>query len=517
MKASISGRALRDSLLAKLANPPTSNREASQIEALAAPRNRELLIAISKFSPRSIGELSAIVVRQQPNVSRSLAALSRAGLVDLVPDGRATVPTLTVTGSRRANELAGEADLSDLAPLEGSEDERIKPILKIDLSLRPGDLQSDEVLGQLTLFDKHKTKKDLDLNEVSTRLLNNWWRVFYRLDDPFRLCALEVVDREEEKAGSLFIKALGAHVDLYVHTAPGIEVENIRLKTEFSEKSARDLLLDRLVRPVAAYLEKGRNFDRPIHSLLRRLEDVLSYEGEVIFAKTAGALGLSPHEVTPEQTEAIKRLIVMLPDESSRLDFASSTIVENFEDSMNWVKCELKNHRQTNRFEGIKRYKYTATLQHKPAWRIGKTCAEQLRDRLGMGSDRPIGGVEGLKKIFGGDQFQPSEARSEILRGFRGEPEGIPVFVLQDMGPSGTAFLLARAIGDYLAYDNREAPISELRTDRQAMGRAFAAELLAPSDGVIQMIEEEGKTRMAVAHHYGVDIPVIAYQYANHA
>jgi hypothetical protein len=124
--------------------------------------------------------------------------------------------------------------------------------------------------------------------------------------------------------------------------------------------------------------------------------------------------------------------------------------------------------------------------------------------------------LPGLEKFFGAAGFQASAMADDPLRGFRGQADHDPVIVVRESGPAGTAFLLARAVGDYLGYDDAEAPISELRTDRQAMGRAFAAELLAPADGVIHMIDQEGQTKLAVARHYGVDLPVVSYQYANH-
>jgi Zn-dependent peptidase ImmA (M78 family) len=74
---------------------------------------------------------------------------------------------------------------------------------------------------------------------------------------------------------------------------------------------------------------------------------------------------------------------------------------------------------------------------------------------------------------------------------------------------------VARAIGDYLVFGSREAPIADLYTDRQAVGRAFAAEFLAPARGVIHMIEDEQQPMVTVADHYGVDLEVVSRQYRN--
>jgi hypothetical protein len=42
---------------------------------------------------------------------------------------------------------------------------------------------------------------------------------------------------------------------------------------------------------------------------------------------------------------------------------------------------------------------------------------------------------------------------------------------------------MARAIGDYLVFGSREASIVDIYSDRQAVGRAFAAEFMAPAEG----------------------------------
>ncbi|WP_165843924.1 ArsR family transcriptional regulator [Phenylobacterium kunshanense] len=511
----ISGDNLRASLLNRLAGPRAMNREAERIEVLAGARTRELLVAIAQFRPRSISELSAIVERHQPNVSRGLNALVRTGLVTLEADGRASVPTPTEDGLRKAAELAESVDLSDFAPPEENEDDKVTRLLKIETSTRPGDLQTDAVLGRLVLFGQHRSDEGVDLNELSVRLLKNWWRIFCRYDDPFRLCTLTIRANEETRAGPLLLKALGSHMQLYVRRSESIDPADNLFSTDLSERSAEEILLDRVVRPVAAYLERGRRFDRPIHSLLSRLEDVMSSKRERAFARTAGGLGLSLHDMSDACADAITRLIDALPDESARLEFASSTLPEAFEENLAWAHGELKARQETNRFDGLRGWKTRLKVRREWGWPAGKARAEELRRLLKLGDDQAIGGVEGLCRRFGAEDFTASAMSDDPLRGYRGRKNEAPVMVVRESGHAGTAFLLARAIGDYLAYDDREAPISELFTDRQAMGRAFAAELLAPAEGVINMIQE-GQTQMAVARHYGVDLPVVRHQYSNH-
>src|SRR5467141_922006 len=106
MTRRISGTELRDRLLSRTKLPPEPNAtEETRIQALSSSGNRELLEIIATKQPRSIGELAMLAGRLQPNVSRSLTALARAGLLTVIADGRASVPTLTPEGRQRAEAL----------------------------------------------------------------------------------------------------------------------------------------------------------------------------------------------------------------------------------------------------------------------------------------------------------------------------------------------------------------------------------------------------------------------------
>ena len=67
-----------------------------RIEALSSAGNRELLEIIATRGPRSISELATLAKRLQPNVSRSINALARAGLLTAEIQGRYYRPMLDV-------------------------------------------------------------------------------------------------------------------------------------------------------------------------------------------------------------------------------------------------------------------------------------------------------------------------------------------------------------------------------------------------------------------------------------
>lgn len=62
---------------------PPSHKPEQVLRALT-PENCRLVALIHRYRPQSITELCRLAARPQPNVSRSLAALERAGIVSMV-------------------------------------------------------------------------------------------------------------------------------------------------------------------------------------------------------------------------------------------------------------------------------------------------------------------------------------------------------------------------------------------------------------------------------------------------
>ncbi len=77
-------------------------------------------------------------------------------------------------------------------------------------------------------------------------------------------------------------------------------------------------------------------------------------------------------------------------------------------------------------------------------------------------------------------------------------------------------FAFARAVGDAACFPEPQlAPITELRSAyRQAAGRAFAAEFLAPSDE-IEAMRADKRDIVTIANEFAVSQQVIEHQIAN--
>ena len=80
----------------------------------------------------------------------------------------------------------------------------------------------------------------------------------------------------------------------------------------------------------------------------------------------------------------------------------------------------------------------------------------------------------------------------------------------------GHSFTFARAVGDVVCFPQEtRAAVNDLHSAyRQAAGRAFAAELLAPIDEIASM-RADGRDHVSMAEEFGVSTTVIERQIEN--
>jgi hypothetical protein len=149
-------------------------------------------------------------------------------------------------------------------------------------------------------------------------------------------------------------------------------------------------------------------------------------------------------------------------------------------------------------------------------YRQGYALARIARDHLGLNADVPIDGVTGIAKHLGAENgLELSGDAPGMLRAFQSFAGDVPTFIVEDEGTRPSAFTLARSVGDFLAFGSRASCVAGIYTDRQAVGRAFAAEFLAPRSAVEKLIEQEDQSAFQIANYFGVSPAVVERQYQN--
>jgi DNA-binding transcriptional ArsR family regulator len=523
MSKSISGSEMRDRLLARLKEPA---RHEEWVQVLAAQGNRDLLGLIARFRPRSIGALAELAGRAQPNVSRALNALVAANLVTVETLGRLSVPRITELGVNKARELG----LLEAVQEPGSGEPGERPLFAVTFPEQPdangNGVGEDANFGRLTTWIGTRSSEascaacaELDLDTVGRHLLSHWWRMLYRRNAPLRLWDFAFGDRGE-RLFSFMVTAQGSGLRL---SARGKDGSMLDLEPGLANTSVTMFerhLLDEIIRPIAARHRLCGRLAKPLHNLLARIEDSRSQAAEQSFCRAAGSLGVSPYDLGDDKVARIHELIDRFPDEDARLEFGSAVLLDMLDDGQHWISSELEVHGDSNRMHCLadlrSRCKPKADWVSEKPYNQGYAWANAVRAEHGFAADQPIGGLDGLSRILGAKgKIGLGPPAPGSLRGFLAADASEPVIIVAGKHEKSNAFVLARAMGDYLVFGSRAACVADLYTDRQAVGRAFAAELLAPRSAIIEMKEGEEKSETHIADHFGVSSWVIERQYEN--
>ena len=519
MPKTISATAMRDRMLARLQAPPPSD---DWVRVLAVPGHRELLGLIARHNPPSIGALSELAGRAQPNVSRALNALLGADLIKIVSTGRRSMPQITEAGAAKAVELGllDQVDRSVASDVSAGELFSVQPLASAEASP-----SSDVIDGRLTTWawlasskERVAARTEGDLNTLGLRLLEHWWRLLCRRDAPFRLWEFTLEDHPRTNY-SLTATVLGAQINLHARAESGSRLDLEHGSRTFSVSAFEQHLLDEVLLPLAAHHWLNGRSARPMHGLLRSIEDSREQLAERDFCRTAGALGLSPYDLSDARATQIRNLVSLIPDEDARLDFGSAVLADFLDEGLRWTRQELDRFSRSNAMPALMGLRKTCgAASNFPArpYRHGYALARAARTRLDIAEDRSIGGLEGLSKLMGSSGcIGLSSKAPEDLRAFQSFEGGAPTIIVEDEGPLPSVFTLARGVGDFIAFGNQASCVSNLRTDRQAVGRAFAAEFMAPRNAVVQMIEGEDQPVSRIAGHFGVSELVVHLQYEN--
>jgi DNA-binding MarR family transcriptional regulator len=519
MAKTISASAMRDRLLAPV---KTSVPSDDWMRVLGVPGHRELLGLIARHRPPSIGALAELAGRAQPNVSRALVALVSAGLVTVVVSGRRSTPQITDRGATHARELGllDEIAASSDAPPASSDLFSIEP--QANTSEVAG---NDAITGTLVTWlwltssrEQVPARSQGDLDALARRVLENWWRLLYRRDAPFRLWEF-VLDQHANTNFALLATVLGSQISLQARSTTGRRLDLEHGSRLFAIAAFEEHLLEELLRPLASrhWLE-GRSA-RPLHALLRRIEDSREQPAERAFCRAAGALGLSPYDLAGERAGQIRDLIDLIADEDARLDFSSAVLADALGEGQLWTRHELDRFRERNAMPALMKLRQVCTANFNALarpFRQGYALARSAREFLQVAEDEPIGGVEGIGKLLGVDDgLALSPDAPGTLRAFQSLEGEAPTFIVEDEGPRASAFTLARGVGDFLAFGSPASCVADLYTDRQAVGRAFAAEFMAPRSAVVEMVEHDDQPISRIADHFGVSASVVHRQYQN--
>ena len=253
-------------------------------------------------------------------------------------------------------------------------------------------------------------------------------------------------------------------------------------------------------------------------------------EDEARFCEAAAAIGWDPYALD----DASRDLVIAISDQlGDLLDEALPALDANnpkaeSDDIERAVEDAKANGVPLERIRKSQRSELGRGANHAISpWESGYDLARRLRRNLDIG-DEPLSDMEKLADALEEDRdlldkaARPVESleRVQMIDGVVHWNDDLPGFAFRRSGhESGQRFAFCRALGETLT-SSSDTLITRAHSERQQRNRAFAAEFLAPSDGLMKMVA----TRPAVdasdideiAERFGVSSLVVKHQIENH-
>ncbi|MDE2728614.1 MAG: hypothetical protein OXI19_11375 [Gemmatimonadota bacterium] len=331
----------------------------------------------------------------------------------------------------------------------------------------------------------------------------NWWTIFGSRDVahsllPWRMGhALPDIRFECQGSGFIF------------YTKP-LQYENPPLvfwqsAEEFVATQSAEHEFKKILCSVVERLDDAGVFDSEVQIAWRRVLDTLQDSEETKFCRAAGALGVDPYAISEEDA--------MFVEEAGKL-FSGETLIEFLAD----VRVREAKSNSIDRLSLLEwmrewRPKYDSALprlgevavevrqtlddvSNRPPWVIGYLAARAFRDAVGLQNRAPLS-ISRMAQKLGTTNFRRASGPEALYAVVAREERQVHIH-LRSLGAktwqrNAETFSFARAIGDAVCFS--DAGLSTInglhRATRQAVGRAFAAEVLAPKDTVLEMRQED--------------------------
>lgn len=361
------------------------------------------------------------------------------------------------------------------------------------------------------------------LYSIAEGLSHDWWSIFGGRDCSVSIAShrmgFAVPDVRLKFDGSAF--EITAEQKSYVNP-------NVRFwagPTETMDRSTAENALSSLIGIIIDRLnEKGI---RGSAAQLRwaRVETSRQSEDESAFCEAAGALGIDPYSIPEETADLI---------EQSASLFAGEALVEflgglrsrpqRAREAIDWVNRVERRPRYHCRLPELRgaaqRVCLKAPAKDEQAWSLGYRRARAFRAELDWGPNDRIRTHKAVAERLGAPNFALAESVEGLTALRSDKDDGVYLHVRRQGRTSapGHAFAFARGIGDAVCFPSHDrAPINELHeARRQAAGRAFAAEFLAPVDEVLAL-RAEGRDTATIASEFGVAVALVDRQIENAA
>lgn len=333
-----------------------------------------------------------------------------------------------------------------------------------------------------------------------------WWRVFGARDVQHRL----IWSRGGYAIPDLRVRFDGAEVEVvclpYRYENPPLSFPNAG--TERIGRAEAERELGRFLDDVCKRLAARGVTDSCVQLRWDSVQASRRNADETAFCEAAGALGLDPYDITDADADVIMRSHGVFDGEPLREFLAGMSRAEAVPEALDWVSAVESRPRYRSRIPALEDAGAPAPdTPHAGAekpWARGYRQARAFRRRLDAASNVRFRSVSRLAKQLGAPGFRsapPVRGISALVQ----SGGGTRIHLREAGKPASRLFAFARAIGDAVANPPAgRSVVNDLReASRQACGRAFAAEFLAPIDEIASM-RADGLDTDSIAAEFGV-------------
>ena len=404
----------------------------------------------------------------------------------------------------------------------GPSPDRIARATMAALSISVGDVAITSVLDRGNRL--YSDTVVVPLFGVAEWLVANWWHVWYEIEDTTEQRPEFESRHDLSFAGDGFalprltlVPDVGRMKLQWTPCKP--RYARVEFIGEGRENVAREELETELRNLVDAVIERlhGRSDTVPAADELGRAWNAINGldPDELEFSRAAALLGMDPFDVRDEVADRIVTFWEHAPP-SVREDALAGASADSLNSVAAWLEDSLATLATNGKGDDWPAVRDALPrLESAEPWTRGYALARATRERIRR-TDGPIDLVEHGPLAIPRRETRPPTRRIHGL-----VAADAPACVTAPRGRTGTRFLMARALGDYLA---RASPgpglLSSLSTDRQAQSRAFAAEFLAPAEALRARLAGDSPVEPErtddLAREFDVSSEVIRRQIRNH-
>lgn len=358
---------------------------------------------------------------------------------------------------------------------------------------------------------------------IAEGLATDWWSIFGGRDRhhsilPYRM-GFAIPKLRFTFDGSMF-EVVGSK---YSYENPNLQFLQAA-RESLPGESAESVLADYIVR-VLGRLAGEEVPESEVAVRWSRVARSRSDPDERAFCEAAGALGIDPYLISDDDVRFIEHASNLF-DGEALIEFLAGIRQQEGTRSrqlLAWVRESGARLGDTSRLPDLTAIaeQIGAMVAPNPgerSWALGYRAARAVRAVITTDRGERLTSTEAIAAKLDAANFAPVPGSAGALAVVSRDAEQVHVHLRRHLKSQLHLqnFAFARAIGDAICF--RDTPLSVVnrlhRAHRQATGRAFAAEFLAPVDSVLDMVED-GRDPIEIAQSFNVSRRVVLLQIWN--